>query len=456
MFPPAGRRQDYGSQGTPVTAINARAAPSRPLGNLNCFCFFSDSVTAENTNHVYEFGPFRLEVREHRLLRDSRAVLLTGKAFHTLCILVERHGELVSKRDLMSAVWPGTAVEENNLDRNISALRKVLGEQANGESFIETVRSLGYRFVAEVRGNHSKLSPTAEEHQSEPPARQEIHFCVTDDNVRLAYAKVGSGHPMVKVANCFNHLDFEWASPIWHHWVRDLAKDQSIVRYDGRGNGLSEWNVEDVSFEAWVHDLETLVDAAGLDKFALMGHSQGGAIAIAYAVRHPERVSHLVLCGAYSRGAYHRDRPDAVEIRRALETLVQMNWGKTNPSFFQVVTDLYIPEKASPADQCWFKDLQLISVSTENLVKFMRACDDINVRPLLPSVSVPTIVFHSDRDRVAPPEEGRILAAEIPGARFVPLASANHLLLADEPAWKVFREELAGFLACNGKQADAA
>jgi pimeloyl-ACP methyl ester carboxylesterase len=313
---------------------------------------------------------------------------------------------------------------------------------------------VGYRFIADVKeSGQEETSPQGD--QSETQCRQEIRFCVTADKVRLAYATVRTGYPLVKVAECFNHLDFEWESPIWRHWVRDLAKGRSIVRYDGRGNGLSQWDVKDVSFEAWIHDLETVVDAAGLGKFALMGHSQGGAIAIAYAVRHPERVSHLVLCGAYSRGAYHRGHPDAVEVRRALETLVQLNWGKTNPSFFKVVTNLYIPEKASAEDQGWFKELQTVSVSPANLVAYMRACDDINVRSLLPSVSVPTIVFHSDRDRVAPPEEGRMLAAEIPGARFVPLPSANHLLLGEEPAWNVFREELEAFLGCKGMHADA-
>jgi len=268
--------------------------------------------------------------------------------------------------------------------------------------------------------------------------------------VRLAYATVGSGYPLVKVANCFNHLDFEWESPIWRHWVRDLAQDYNIVRYDGRGNGLSEWNVKDISFEAWIHDLETVVDAAGLGRFALMGISQGGAVAIAYAARHPERVSHLVLGGSYSRGANHRGRPEAVEVRRALEKLVELNWGKVNPSFFQVVTNLYIPEKATAEEQDWFRELQLISVSPANLVRYMQACDAINVRPLLPALTVPTIVFHSDCDRVAPPEEGRIIAAEIPRARFVPLPSANHLLLAAEPAWKIFRQELAAFLKDQG------
>src|SRR5258708_295305 len=271
-------------------------------------------MISERANLAYEFGPFRLEPAEHRLVCAGRAISLTGKALNTLLVLVERHGKLVSKQDLMRAVWPETAVEENNLDRNISTLRKALGDQANGESFIETVPRVGYRFVAPVV---ESTTPQAKDPE-QPLVRQEIRFCVTRDKVRLAYATVGTGHPVVKVANCFNHLDFEWESPIWRHWVRDLAKGHSIVRYDGRGNGISEWDVGDVAFETWIHDLETIVDAAGLGKFALMGHSQGGAIAIAYAVRHPERVSHLVLCGAYSRGAHYRERPDAVEIRRAL------------------------------------------------------------------------------------------------------------------------------------------
>ena len=411
----------------------------------------------ENNSAVYEFGHFRLELREHRLLRQGVPISLTGKAFQTLRVLVEARGNLVSKQDLMTAVWPETSVEENNLDRNISTLRKALGEQSNGRPFIETVTRVGYRFLAPVTESNF-VSPTSPAPPAEisPSTRQEIRFCVTPDKVRLAYSTIGSGHPLVKVANCFNHLDFEWESPIWRHWVRDLAGGTSIVRYDGRGNGLSTWDVADISFESWVRDLEVVVDAAGLDKFALFGHSQGGAIAIAYAVRHPERVSHLILCGAYSRGAYHRGHPDAVEVRRALETLVQLNWGKTNPSFFQVVTNLYIPEKASDEDQCWFKDLQVISVSPENLVKTMRACDDINIRSLLPKISVPTIVFHADRDRIAPPEEGRILAAEIPGAQFVPLPTANHILLAEEPAWKLFLEELASFFKCNNNTSTTA
>ena len=400
---------------------------------------------------VYKFGPFRLDVKERRLLRGERGVPLTGKAFDTLCFLVGRHGSLVPKEELLNALWPEIDVEENNIDRNISTLRKALGEKSASPRYIETVPRVGYRFLAGVTEVPVEESGDAAPRVAQPesPSRQEIRFCVSPDNVRIAYAKVGSGFPIVRVANCFNHLAFEWQSPIWHHWVRDLASENSIVRYDGRGNGLSEWNVENMSFNAWLQDLETVVDAAGLEKFALMGHSQGGAVAIAYAVKHPERVSHLILCGAYSRGANFRGRPEAAEVRRALETLVQLNWGKSNPSFFQLVTNLYIPENTSEQEQSWFKELQLISVSNVNLVRFMRGCDAIDVRALLPSLRVPTIVFHSEKDRIAPPEEGRILAAEIPGAKFVPLSSGNHILVAAEPAWEVFRSELAAFLHNN-------
>jgi DNA-binding winged helix-turn-helix (wHTH) protein/pimeloyl-ACP methyl ester carboxylesterase len=423
------------------------------LAQVIYFCYFSDSVFSEHSSFAYEFGPFRLEPKEHRLVREGCAIPLTGKAFATLCALVEHHGTLLPKQDLIDKVWPDSVVEENSLDRNISALRKALGEQASGESFIETVPRAGYRFVAAVRelapkrnGDHADARTDDPIGTSDAASRQEIRFCMTADKVRLAYSRIGSGYPLVRVANCFNHLDFEWESPIWQHYVRDLAKGHSIVRYDGRGNGISEWNVDDISFDAWVNDLGAVVDAAGLDRFAILGMSQGAAVAIAYTVRHPERVSHLILCGGYSRGVNYREKPEAKAARQALETLVEVNWGKSNPPYFQMVTNLYIPEHASPEDQRFFKDLQGVSVSTANLVKFMRACDAINVRPLLPSVSVPTIVFHSDRDRIAPCEEGRILAAEIPGAKFVPLSSANHLLLAEEPAWNVFRDEVEEFL----------
>ncbi len=396
---------------------------------------------------LYQFGPFQLDPREHRLLREGVEVSLQLKAFEILCLLVENAGRLMKKEDLLERVWPDAVVEENNLNKNVSLLRKALGERATGQTYIETVPRVGYRFVAAVSETGSP--PAASTEVSGSPAstpRQKIQFCTTADGVRLAYSSAGSGYPLVKSANWLNHLDYEWDSPLWKHWLAALTQHNRLIRYDERGNGLSQWDVKEMSFDLWVQDLEKVVDAAGVERFALLGMSQGGAVAIAYAIRHPERVSHLVLIGAFSRGLTVRGTEKQIAGRRALQTLVRLDWGKNNPDFKSMFTKFYIPQNSTPEQQQWFNDLQRISASPENAARIMTLIDEISVRPLLPRVSAPTIVFHGDHDRVIPAEEGRILAAEIPGARFVPLTTGNHILLAEEPAWQVFLEELGAFL----------
>jgi pimeloyl-ACP methyl ester carboxylesterase/DNA-binding winged helix-turn-helix (wHTH) protein len=405
---------------------------------------------------LYQFGPFQLDSAEHRLLREGVEVDLQLKAFEILCLLVENAGRLMKKEELLARIWPDTIVEENNLNKNVSLLRKALGEHATGQAYIETVPRVGYRFVAKVTELTSPSVPAVPVTSSHPASsvpRQTIQFCVAPDGVRLAYASAGSGYPLVKAANWLNHLDYEWNSPLWKHWIGELTQHHRLIRYDERGNGLSQWDVKDMSLELWVQDLETMVEAAGVKRFALLGISQGGAVAVSYAVRHPERVSHLVLLGAYSRGHNARDTQEQREARRALETLVRLDWGKNNPHFQSMFTNLFIPNNSTYEQQRWFNDLQQISTTPENACRIMDASDAINVHALLPQVSVPTIVFHGDRDRVVPAEEGRILASEIPGARFVPLNTGNHILLADEPAWRVFLEELGAFL---GWQHDSA
>lgn len=402
---------------------------------------------SQSARVLYEFGPFRLDPSQGLLAEGTKNVPLTWKEFRTLLALVESRGEIVSKEELLEKVWPDTYVCEATLAQNVSTLRKQLKDDRATTHYIETVPKRGYRFVARVTEIVPKvLGSRRESRNAETPERQEIRFCSTRDGVRIAWASAGSGYPLVKAANWLNHLDYEWESPVWRHWIRVLAEYHRFVRYDERGNGLSDWEAKEMSLEAWVQDLETVVDAAGVDRFALMGISQGGAPAITYAVEHPERVSHLILVGAYSRGWEHRDNPEALKARQALETLVRLDWGTKNPAFSFNFASLYVPENATPQHQEWFNDLRRVSASPENAARIMEACDKINVRRLLPSVSVPTIVFHSDGDRAVPSDEGRILAVEIPNARFVPLSSANHLLLADEPAWRVFLTELSRFL----------
>ena len=402
----------------------------------------------ERTN-ACEFGPFRLEISERRLLRGNDAIALRGKVFDTLVVLVDNPGRLLSKEELLKAIWPDTIVEENNLNHTISVLRKALGESATGQTYIETVPRVGYRFVAGVK---QVAEPTVRDSSFTSPIRgkdsgltQEIRFCRTADGVRIAYSKVGNGYPLVKAANWMNHLEFEWNSPIWKHWVEMLHPHHTLIRYDERGNGLSDWNVEDVSYPRWVTDLEAVVDACALKKFALLGISQGGAVAIDYAVRHPERVSHLVLYGAFARGFRHRGNPAEVERRQAGITMARLGWGTPNPAFRQFWTTHFMPE-GTPEHWAWFNELQRITTSPENAARLMDAAGDIDVSTLLSKVKVPTIVFHCRDENVIPFQEGRIIASAIPGAQFVPLPGRNHLMLADEPGWQMFGEELGRFL----------
>ena len=391
---------------------------------------------------AFRFGPFHLDARERRLSRGGEVIPLRLKVFDTLLVLVENAGRLVTKQELLDRVWPETTVEENNLNHNVSVLRKALGEKATGQQYIETVPRVGYRFAAPV---DAAVPQTGASAASTARARQEIRYCTTSDGVRLAYATTGNGPPLVKASNWLTHLDFEWGSPIWRHWYSALSLHHRLVRYDERGNGMSQRDVPDVSFDTWVRDLETVVDAAGLDRFPLLGISRGGAIAIAYAVKHPERVTQLVLYGAFAAGLKHVGTPQELEARRALTSLLRLGWGLNNPAFCRTFTCRFIPE-ATPEHEQWFDELQRVSTSPENAARLMERDDDIDVRPLLSQVKTPTLVIHCDRDHAVPPELGRLLAAEIPGARYVSLPSANHLMLEEEPAWSLFLEELGLFL----------
>jgi len=281
-----------------------------------------------------------------------------------------------------------------------------------------------------------------------PPLRgiqQEIRFCTAKDGVRIAYATAGKGPPLVKSANWLNHLEFDWQSPVWRHLLHGLARHHQLVRYDERGNGLSDWSVENLSFESFLQDLETVVDAAGLDRFPLFGISQGCAVAIAYAVRHPERVTQLILAGGYARGWRKRGSPGDIARREALLTLTLQGWGKENPAYRQIFTSLFLPD-ATPEQANWWNELQRISTSPQNAYRLSESLGEIDVRDLLGKVEVPTLVLHSVGDAVVPFDCGRELASGIRGARFVPLDSRNHIILEHEQAWPRFLAEILAFV----------
>jgi pimeloyl-ACP methyl ester carboxylesterase len=263
--------------------------------------------------------------------------------------------------------------------------------------------------------------------------------------VSIAYTVQGRGPPLVKTANWMTHLERDAEGPIWRHWIAEFTQDRAFVRYDQRGNGLSDWKVEDFSLEAMVHDLETVVDAAGLDRFPLLAISQGCAVSVAYAVRHPERVTRMVLHGGYAKGWRARANPSEIARREAMLTLVREGWGQDNPAFRQVFASWYIPD-GSLEQWRWWNDLQRISTSPENAARLMVALGKIDVTDLLPRVTVPTLVLHSVEDAAIPFSAGRELATSIPGARFLPLNSRNHLILEQDPAWPRFINEIRSFL----------
>ncbi|MFZ5550630.1 MAG: alpha/beta fold hydrolase [Pseudomonadota bacterium] len=273
-----------------------------------------------------------------------------------------------------------------------------------------------------------------------------IRFATSPDGVRLAYAAEGQGPTVVKAANWLSHIEFDADSPVWRHWLRDWSASHRLVRYDERGCGLSDRAPRDLSFESWVTDLETVVDALALPRFTLLGVSQGGAVALAYAARHPERVSQLVLYGAYARGRLVRDRSAAAREEAALmQQLVRLGWGRENEAFRALFTAQFIPGGTSEQLR-WFNELQRRSATPDDACRFLDEFSRLDVTALAPQVRCPTLVLHAREDQRVPFDEGRLLAGLIPNARFVPLESRNHVLL-DEPAWAAFMVAVRDFLA---------
>jgi pimeloyl-ACP methyl ester carboxylesterase len=278
---------------------------------------------------------------------------------------------------------------------------------------------------------------------------QQIRFCASKDGTAIAFAKTGQGPPLVRPATWLGHLQFDFTG-IWKHWFIELSKYNSLVRFDQRGCGLSDRRAAEFSFEKCVDDLESVIDSLELERFDLLGMSHGGSVSIAYAVRHPERVNHLILYGAFARGwAKAALRPQKLEEFEALEKLIGSGWGQDNPAFRQIFASLFMPDATAEQARA-FNELQKVSVSPETAMKLYRVIGETDVHDLLPKVSVPTIVFHATQDSIAPFRNGLLLASSIPGARFVPLESRNHILQAEEPAWNEFLMEYRHFLGVGG------
>ncbi|MGH3761478.1 alpha/beta fold hydrolase [Actinophytocola sp.] len=391
---------------------------------------------------MYRFADCQLDPRQFELRRGGDVVHVEPQVFTLLAHLIEHRDRVVAKTELLDAVWASRFVSESALTSRVKMLRRAVGDDGNQQRVIATVRGVGYRFVAEVE----LVMPVdlVEPVTARPP--QQIRYRVSPDGVRVAYAVSGSGPPLVKVANWFTHLDLEWSSPIWAHWIDALGRRHRLIRYDERGCGLSDWDVPDFGFDAWVNDLELVVDAAGLDRFPLLGVSQGGAVAIAYAVRHPERVSHLVLAGAYCRGRLARASTAEECEEAALDLqLGRIGWRHDDPTFRQVFASQFLPDEDRALWDA-FNHLQRATTSPENVVRFLDVFAHIDVSALAPHVRCPTLIVHSRGDLRVPRTQAQELAALIPDSELLFLPSRNHILTADEPAWPRFLDETGRFL----------
>ncbi|HEY5816929.1 MAG TPA: alpha/beta fold hydrolase [Mesorhizobium sp.] len=275
--------------------------------------------------------------------------------------------------------------------------------------------------------------------------QQTIGFCRASDGVNIAHARIGEGPPLVKAANWLNHLELDWDSPIWGKTFQRLSTGRMLIRYDERGNGLSDWDVDEISFPAFVRDLEAVVDTLELKRFPLLGMSQGCALSIHYAAHYPERVSALVLIGGYAAGWRIASTPEERERREAVMTLTRLGWGTSNPAYRHIFSQTFMPN-GTPDELAWFDEFQRQTASPENAVRFQNAFGDIDVRHLLGKVQCPTLVLHARNDQRIAFENGRELAAKIAGARFLPLESNSHIILGHEPAWAVCMDEIERFL----------
>lgn len=277
--------------------------------------------------------------------------------------------------------------------------------------------------------------------------RQRIGFCTASDGVRIAYATAGRGEPLMRVGGWLTHVEHDWDSPVWQPWLRELTRDHTLARFDMRGSGLSDRDVEEQGLEAWVRDLEAVADDLGWQRFPLLGICQGGAIAVSYAARHPERVSRLVLYNTYAQGAYTEGAPEKkVQEVRALASMIEVGWGRSRGTFREVFARLLSPREAGE-QIAWWDELQRMTATPRDAARLWQAFNELDIRDHLPQITTPTLVAHVKGDAVAPFEEGRRVAALIPHANFLPLEGNNHVLQPTDGDWPVFVIELRRFLA---------
>ena len=395
------------------------------------------------SEHV-TFDRYRFEPLTARLWGGTSEIKLTPKAAAVLAMLVRRAGEPVTKQELFAEVWERRVVSDDALTTTIQELRKALGDDARKPRFIQTRHRSGYQFIAELSVPAAAPAPDGAPRSAIDAMRQRIGFVRSKDNTNIAYALSGEGPPLVRAGTWLTHVQHDWECPLWSHWLHFLSSRHTLVRYDPRGCGLSQPDVGAITLDDWVDDLEVVVDRLGLESFPLLGMSQGGAVAVEYAIRHPQRVSQLILYSPVVTG-WGRGTSDRARQWQLMQQLVGTGWGDANMAFPSMFAHLFLP--ASPPEaRHWYAEVQRKSASKEVASRFMDVLAGVRIFRRLNQVAVPTLVIQIAQDEVVDPRSVIGIAGEIPGSQFVSIDSRNHILLEDEPGWQQFKDMMGRYV----------
>lgn len=402
----------------------------------------------------YRFGNFELVHETRELLVDGRAQAIEPQVFDLLCYLIAERGRVVTRDELVDAVWNRRIVSDSAISARINAARTAIGDSGVRQQWVKTIPRRGFRFVGpieQIDGVSPEQAPSTA--AADAARHQRIAFCRSPDGTRIAYATSGEGYPLMKVGHWLTHLEYDWHSPIWQPVLDRLNKQFSVTRYDQRGNGLSDWDTPGFSLDTFTDDLEAVVEAAGVRKFALYGTSQGVPIAINYACRHPDKVSHLILQGGFEQGRLVRSADSDRAQAEAIITLIRHGWGKPGSAFINAFATMFIPDSTREQLDS-LVETQRQTTSPDNAAALRSAVDRFDVSGKLNRISAPTLVIHARRDGIQPLDQGRRLAAGIPNAEFLLLESSNHVILSHEKAWPVLYDGIERFVLPPPKQQD--
>ena len=398
---------------------------------------------------IYTFNQCALDTERYQLSLLDKPVSIEPLVFDLLVYLVENRDRVVTREELLDNLWQGKVVTDSALGARIKDARKAAQDSGSKQEVIKTFHGRGYQFIAGTKETTADLSAAETKGSSNVKIgltqQSPVRFCSSADGVSIAHAIVGEGYPLVAVGSWMSHLEEDWSNPMWGHYLRHLAQDFTLIRYDQRGNGMSDWDNLDISFERMVDDLKAVIDCYDYDKVALFGPSQAASVSIAYARQHPEKVSHLILYGAYARGRCKRGNPEGIEEGKALVTLIRQSWGRDNPVARQMMTSLLMPD-ASQEESTWFNEFQKTCGPGENLARFRELFDNIDVSELLSEINIPTLVIQCTGDSVTPLSEGKLIASHIPGAKLITLNSNNHMVFENEPGFHRFIDAVHDFM----------